>query len=138
MATLGPASSDPEVLRSLVRAGMNMARINTSHAGQDEIAMQIEQLRKVAAEENSIVGVMLDLAGPKIRVDNVSEGGYLLTPGDELTLGTDADADLRVRPQVGFKAVDDQAQVMLDDGRISLNVLERNRCCGSGSFLAAP
>ena len=124
IVTLGPAVSDAQRLGELIRAGMNVARINTSHADQNEIARQISLLREVAAAENSLVGVMLDLSGPKIRVDNVAAEGYLLEAGAELTLGTVNDADLKVRPEVGFKEVGNDARVMLDDGKIHLRVIE--------------
>ena len=124
VVTLGPAVSDPQRLGELIRAGMNVARINTSHADQDEIAGQIARLREVAAAENSMVGIMLDLSGPKIRVDNITAEGYQLEAGAELTLGTDKEADLQVRPEVGFKAVGNEARVMLDDGKIQLKVIE--------------
>ena len=123
VVTLGPASDSPELLRELLRAGMNVARINTSHADKDAITRQIRSLREVAAAENRVVGVLLDLAGPKIRVSNIPAGGRTLTAGDTLTLGPAAEADLQVRPEVGFKAVADEAQVMLDDGRLRLEVL---------------
>ena len=123
VVTLGPASDSPELLRELLRAGLNVARINTSHADPEAIVRQIRLLREAAAAENRVVGLLLDLAGPKIRVANIPPGGRTLVAGETLTLGPAAEADLQIRPAVGFKAVADEAQVMLDDGRFRLEVL---------------
>lgn len=125
IVTIGPASSDRETVRRLLAAGMNVARINTSHADKQEIADAIATLRAVAKEEDYLLGILLDLSGPKIRVDNVPVEGRELTAGEQFTLGHDAQVDIAVRPDVTFKGVEEHARVMLDDGRLELRVLER-------------
>ena len=125
IVTLGPAVSDAQRLGELIRAGMNVARINTSHADQQEIGALITTLRAVAKEEDYLLGILLDLSGPKIRVDNIPAEGRKLTTGDQFILGHGDLVDIAVRPDVEFKGVEEHARVMLDDGRLELQVLER-------------
>lgn len=125
VVTIGPASADRETVRRLLVAGMNVARINTSHADQQEIGALITTLRAVAKEEDYLLGILLDLSGPKIRVDNIPAEGRKLTTGDQFILGHGDLVDIAVRPDVEFKGVEEHARVMLDDGRLELQVLER-------------
>ncbi len=125
VVTIGPVSSDRETVRRLLAAGMNVARINTSHADQQEIADSIATLRAVAKEEDYLLGILLDLSGPKIRVDNIPAAGRELAVGEQFTLGHNDQVDIAVRPDVEFKDVEGHARVMLDDGRLELRVLER-------------
>lgn len=67
VATVGPASEDPAVLRQMVAAGMNMARLSLAHGPVEETLERIQRVRKAADEEGEIVGVLADLPGPKIR-----------------------------------------------------------------------
>ncbi|NJL92219.1 MAG: hypothetical protein HC915_00110 [Anaerolineae bacterium] len=68
VATIGPASYDEDKLRGMIRAGMNVARINFSHGDYDKHAWAIETIRRVAQEERLVVGILGDLQGPKIRL----------------------------------------------------------------------
>ncbi len=85
VATLGPASSDPESLREMIRAGMNMARLNFSHGTREEQRQRVLALRQIAKEENTIVAILQDLCGPKIRIGKMEPDSRLLT-GDDFTL----------------------------------------------------
>ncbi|MGA1490222.1 MAG: pyruvate kinase, partial [Planctomycetota bacterium] len=64
IATLGPATEDPEVLRELIESGMNVARINASHGDHEGHARTIAAVRKIARETGRPVGILLDLQGP--------------------------------------------------------------------------
>ena len=86
VATVGPASEDPAVLRRMVAAGMNMARLSLAHGPVEETLERIQRVRRAADEEGEIVGVLADLPGPKIRAADFPEGGVYLTEGDETDL----------------------------------------------------
>ncbi|MFC1484252.1 pyruvate kinase [Candidatus Neomarinimicrobiota bacterium] len=123
VATIGPASIGQETIRDLLRAGVDVFRINTSHTTRDEIVALIQLLRRSTEEEDVVPGILLDLAGPKIRVSELSDKGLELMEGDEFTLGTGSIPDIKIRPDVTFEAVANDAKVMLDDGRIELKVV---------------
>jgi pyruvate kinase len=76
VCTIGPASSDPQMLRTLVREGMDVARINASHGTNEEHAESVRRVRKAADEEGAVVAILVDLPGPKYRI------GSLETPLD--------------------------------------------------------
>ncbi|MFB0517500.1 MAG: pyruvate kinase [Candidatus Neomarinimicrobiota bacterium] len=123
VVTIGPASCQPETMRRLLTAGMDVARINTSHTDRQGLINLVSSLRAVAADEGCMLGILLDLAGPKIRVADLPAKGRHLAEGEVLTLGTGNDADIKIRPAVAFQAVEENARVMLDDGRIELRVV---------------
>lgn len=123
VVTIGPATSRRETMRRLLAAGMDVARINTSHTDRQGITNIVTDLRAAAEAEGRMLGILLDLAGPKIRVTGLPTGGRRLTEGEVFTLGPVGDVDIRVRPDVEFQAVEDDARVMLDDGRIELKVV---------------
>jgi pyruvate kinase len=127
VCTLGPTSSSPEVMRGLVRAGMDVARINFSHGDHETHAESIATLRRVAGEEGHMVSVMADLQGPKLRVGEIKEGPLELAAGDIVTLTTgskagDRDAIPVPHPQLLRELKPGQA-VLLDDGHIELSII---------------
>ena len=71
VATMGPACKRVDVLEAMIEAGMNVARINASHADAEEIPRQVELLRRAARNKGKEVGILLDLKGPKIRVGDI-------------------------------------------------------------------
>jgi len=123
VVTIGPATSSRETMRQLLAAGMDVARINTSHTDRQGITDKVTDLRAAAEAEGRILGILLDLAGPKIRVTGLSDEGRSLAEGDVFTLGTQDGVDIKVRPDVEFQAVEEDARVMLDDGRLELKVV---------------
>ncbi len=102
-----------------------MVRINTSHADCESINTTVSTLRAVAQTLGRNLGILLDLAGPKIRVDHVPEAGFLLSTGEEFTLGRGRCVDIEIRPEIKFDDIASNAKVMLDDGTIALEVTER-------------
>ena len=88
VATIGPASRDPATLRQLVQAGVNVARINCSHARPGSIRTDVARIRQVATELGTSVAILLDLQGPKIRV-GTCEPPVDLTTDDILTVVMD-------------------------------------------------
>lgn len=86
VCTIGPASESPEVIRALLKAGMNVARLNFSHGTNDEHLARITNLREVAAELEVNLALLLDIQGPKIRVGKLKTGPIELISGQEYTL----------------------------------------------------
>ena len=77
VATLGPASDSPDVVRQMIDAGMNMARLSLAHGPVDETLERVRRVRKAAVEADRTVGVLIDLPGPKIRVAEFQREMYL-------------------------------------------------------------
>ncbi|MBN1192918.1 MAG: pyruvate kinase [Coriobacteriia bacterium] len=125
VATLGPATDGPEVLDALVDAGLDVARLNTSHATRDALARQLEGVREAAARADGHVAVMLDLGGAKLRLGEVALGTELVTGGSfELRtapgIGDSTGASVSHPALVTDLGVGDR--LLLDDGRIELLV----------------
>ena len=124
VCTLGPASQSPEVIRELLRAGMNVARINFSHGDLETHARTIATARQVAQEEGRLVAIMADLQGPKLRLGKLPAEGVVLTPGEEVRLTTAPFAPGRLpvpHPEVLADLYEGQ-RVLLDDGQLELQV----------------
>lgn len=89
VCTLGPSSNDPAVIRELIQAGMDVARLNFSHGTHESHAANFEAVRAMAREAGRNVAIMADLQGPKIRVGSLKDGKpVVLTPGGRLCLTT--------------------------------------------------
>ena len=89
VATLGPASRAPELLREMISAGLNVARVNMSHGDHESHAETIQTVRAIAAELNSPIAILLDLCGPKIRTGPLKDHKAVnLQEGQELTITT--------------------------------------------------
>ena len=129
VCTLGPASSSPKTIRAMVRAGMDVARMNFSHGSHDEHLDRIRCVREAAASENKNVTVLQDLQGPKIRVGQVHDGCVFIREGDTLTVTTDPiDEGTSDRVYVDYASLASDADVgsrlLLDDGLLELEVEE--------------
>ena len=86
IATLGPASEKPEVLRDMIRAGVDVVRMNFSHGTVADHKARHDLVRSISAEAGKEVGIMADLQGPKIRVGKFAENKILLKEGDKFIL----------------------------------------------------
>ncbi|MEA2135431.1 MAG: pyruvate kinase, partial [Solirubrobacteraceae bacterium] len=93
VATIGPASRDPEVLVRMVEAGMDVARLNFSHGTAEEHAEVIGRVRDAAGRAGRQVAVMQDLPGPKLRIGKLRDDVVELGPGDALTFVCGGGAD---------------------------------------------
>jgi pyruvate kinase len=128
VATLGPATDEPEVLEDLIRAGADVLRINFSHGVADDQAKRVETVRAVAAKAGRDVAIMGDLQGPKIRIESFASGSIELEAGQAFILDTAMDPDQGTQLAVGVAypdLVDDVVAgdvLLLDDGRIVLGV----------------
>src|SRR5438270_6936955 len=85
VATIGPASRDPETLVRLVEAGMDVARLNYSHGTLEEHAETVGRVREAAGRAGRAVAILQDLPGPKLRIGPLREDVVELTPGERLT-----------------------------------------------------
>jgi len=74
VCTIGPSSTDPDILAQLIDAGMNVARINMSHGDHDFHARNVHAIREIAQERNRPVAILVDLQGPKLRVGEMQPG----------------------------------------------------------------
>jgi pyruvate kinase len=90
IATIGPACDDDVTLRSMMAAGMNVARLNLSHGSFDEHAQLIVRLRRVADEAGANLAVMVDTRGREIRTGKLDTKSIVLEPGAEFMLYSDA------------------------------------------------
>lgn len=93
VCTLGPASSSPEVMEKLMRAGMNIVRLNFSHGSYEEHASRIKAIREIAAKTGQLIGIMADIQGPKIRIGNLAEEPLVLQEGQEVVFTVDPSKD---------------------------------------------
>ncbi|HEY3712837.1 MAG TPA: pyruvate kinase [Amycolatopsis sp.] len=127
VATLGPASSTPEILTRLIAAGVDVVRMNFSHGTAQDHIDRAKVVREVAAGLGREVAIMADLQGPKIRVGRFAEGKINLTEGDRFTL--DAACELGNQEQVGldYKELPHDVRpgdvLLLNDGLIKLEVV---------------
>jgi len=129
VATIGPASQDEEVLEKLIRAGMNVARMNFSHGTHEQHAERIAILRKVSERLGTSIGILQDLQGPKIRVGDLPEP-IQLSEGEMVVLyvtGTTPPENGGKHIPVDFRQLFDSVRIsdklLLDDGRLTLEVV---------------
>ena len=127
VCTIGPASSSPRIIKKLLEAGMNVARLNFSHGTHEEHAKNISLLRSSAAAMNKTIAILADLQGPKIRTGVLAGGGpVLLRTGQEFTITTAKVLGDSTRVSTVFeplpKEVKTGDRILLSDGLIELKV----------------
>ncbi len=129
VCTLGPSSHSEEMMRDLMRAGMDVARLNFSHGTHEDHAQVILRLRKVALAEQRTICILQDLQGPKIRTGKLRDHApIVLKPGSRVTITTH---DVFGTPEVistSFKLLPKEVvpggRILLSDGKLSLVVLD--------------
>jgi len=127
VATLGPASSDPAVLERMVRAGVDVVRLNFSHGTAEDHLARATLIREIGRKTGRTVAIMCDLQGPKIRVGKFKEGKVMLAKGQKFVL--DATCEMGDGERVGLdykelpRDVAAGAVLLLDDGKIVLDVV---------------
>lgn len=126
VATIGPACWEEPILKLLLQAGVNVARLNFSHGTHEDHAKVIVRLRKVAAELDRSICLLQDLQGPKIRTGDLQNGPVTLVTGEKLTLTTEPALGDKDLIPVDFPELTLSAQVgktiLLDDGCLELLV----------------
>lgn len=128
LATLGPASSDPKMIRKLMLAGADAFRINMSHGDQKQKAKLVEAIRALEKEFHRPTTILFDLQGPKLRVGHFDGGRTVLEKGSRFTFDAAGKAGDSRRVQLPhselFEAVKPGTSILIDDGRVRLKVLE--------------
>ena len=127
VATIGPASASPEVLKQMVKAGMSVARLNFSHGGYDDHARNVSLLRSVSEELDTPITLLQDLQGPKIRVGRLPQGAIELIAGavvDVVPIAEFTDQPNTFSIDYPYLAEEAEVgmQVLLDDGLLELKV----------------
>lgn len=124
VCTMGPSSNSISILKEMMKAGMNVARLNMAHGELEDHSKRIQLIREAASEASAIVAVMMDIKGPEIRIGTLEEGSYELKTGDTLTLTS--------RPVTGNgevisvnypdmpKVIKTGNRILIDDGLIEL------------------
>jgi pyruvate kinase len=127
VCTIGPASDSPEVLKEMIRAGMNVARLNFSHGAFEEHGRVIRSIRAAAEESDRRIAILADLPGPKIRIGMLAREPIPLKPGDLFTLTTEEIVGDEHRAFVGFSRLPQVVKqgdiLFLSDGLIQLEVI---------------
>jgi len=135
VCSLGPASSDDTVVRDLILAGMNVARLNFSHGNQDEHRAAIERVRRVSDELGIPVAILLDTKGPEIRTGMVEHDGKItINNGDQVVISTDdcfttaAENGAPAHISLSWKEAGSKLQrghrVLVADGLLELEVID--------------
>ncbi|HSQ78060.1 MAG TPA: pyruvate kinase, partial [Nitrospirota bacterium] len=130
IATIGPASSSPAVIAKLIRAGMDAARLNFSHGDWNDHMKRIRLLRQEAEKAGKQIAIIQDLQGPKLRVGVMQNDAVTLRRGDAVTvtpqkvMGTNSVISVTY-PRLK-KDLKIGATVLLDDGRLELNVVKKS------------
>ena len=129
VATIGPASSSTEMIRHLIEAGMDVARLNFSHGKYEDHAAVIKSLRKISDELNKPVTIMQDLQGPKIRVGKLPDGKIEIRAGEIVNLMPESEySSGTLTIPIDYPYVAEEAkpgmQVLLADGLFELEVTE--------------
>jgi pyruvate kinase len=127
VATLGPATDAPGILKQLLLAGADILRLNASHGSTTDHNARIAAVRSIAKEANVHAAILLDLQGPKIRLGRFANGSCTLLAGDEFTITTETLLGNTERASTGYGrfAKDVQAgnRILLADGALELRAL---------------
>lgn len=126
IATLGPASSTPQAIEALFRAGADVFRLNFSHGTHDDHRARYEMIRQAEASIGRPIGILLDLQGPKLRVGQFAAGKIELAPGQEFRFDMDKTPGDETRvclphPEI-FAVIQVGTELLLDDGKIRVRV----------------
>src|SRR5208282_3689820 len=129
VCTIGPASRSPRIIKELLRAGMDVARLNFSHGSHEEHAHNIAMLREAAAQLRKPMAILADLQGPKIRTGVLASGGpVMLRAGQEFVITTARILGDSTRVNTTFtplpREVHKGDRILLSDGLIELRVAQ--------------
>ena len=130
IATIGPATSSYKQLKELVLNGVNVCRLNFSHGSYEEHKQVIDSIRKINEELEVHTGLLADLQGPKIRIGALENDEFNIAPGDTISFTTDEIIGTKEQVWINYKEFPKDVNVgdfvLLDDGKIKLEVTETN------------
>jgi pyruvate kinase len=125
---MGPAVDNPEKIKELIEAGMNMARLNLSHGSYEEHQGRLDMVRASALEHGIAIAILVDLQGPKIRLARFSAGPHDLARGDIFTITTDEVEGTKERVGTTYKGLPGDCKpgdrILIDDGKVTVEVTE--------------
>ncbi len=131
VATMGPASAKKDVLLEMIKAGLNICRLNFSHGKPQDHKAVIDIIREINEEHKTNVGILADLQGPKIRIGLVKDGGIHLINGTRISMTTHECIGDDNRIYITYETFPQDVQpdeiILLDDGKIQMRVIETNR-----------
>ncbi|MUT68648.1 pyruvate kinase [Paenibacillus sp. NEAU-GSW1] len=126
VCTMGPACDTTDVLKDMIQAGMNVARLNMAHGELEDHAGRIQRIREASRATHAIVPILLDIKGPEVRIGKLEEASYELKTGETLTLTTEEIVGTGERIHVNYAelplVVKPGNKILLDDGLIELEV----------------
>lgn len=130
IATIGPASSSPQILEELIRAGVDVCRLNFSHGDYEHHRAVIESIREINGRTHHHAAILVDLQGPKLRIGMVENDAVFLETGNEVVLTTSECTGTASRLYVNYKQLPADAKegevILIDDGKIKLRVSSTN------------
>ncbi|APD06627.1 pyruvate kinase [Flavobacteriaceae bacterium UJ101] len=130
VATLGPASGTKEIMLEMIKSGVNVFRINFSHAEYEVAAERIRLIREINKEYGYNIAVLADLQGPKLRIGEV-EAGAFINPGDSLVFTSDKIVGNSERVYMNYEQfpqdVNPGERVLMDDGKLIVEIVETNK-----------
>ncbi len=131
LATLGPASGDIEVIEKLLRAGVDIFRLNFSHGSHEDHKKRLDIIRALEEKYNHPIAILADMQGPKLRVGRFKEGQIKLTEGMKIrldldeTLGDETRVCLPHPEVINNMPVD--SEILLDDGKVRMKIVETGK-----------
>lgn len=130
VCTIGPASQNLETIKELIEGGMNIARLNASHGDFKELTTIITNIRREAKELNKVIGILLDLEGPHVRVGEIAGEQTELIEGQEIIINNKkvlgSNKQISLNYQTIIKDVKQGDNILLDDGNIKLKVSKKS------------
>ena len=134
VCTIGPASESEEMLEKLMKAGMNVARLNFSHGSHEEHKARIDTIRKVADKLGKTIGILLDTKGPEIRTHDMKDGLIMLEKGKEVIVSMSQVEGTPEKFSVTYEDLINDVQIgsyiLLDDGLVELQVKDIDKTKG--------
>jgi pyruvate kinase len=131
VATMGPASTNKDILLSMIKAGVNVCRLNFSHGKAEDHQKTINTIREINEQYKVNVGILADLQGPKIRIGLVKDGGIHLINGTRINITTHEcigdDNQIYITYETFPQDVRADEIILLDDGKIQMRVIETNK-----------
>ncbi|UOE50069.1 pyruvate kinase [Mucilaginibacter sp. SMC90] len=131
VATMGPASAKKDVLLAMIKAGVNVCRLNFSHGKPEDHKVVIDLIREINEQYKTNVGILADLQGPKIRIGLVKDGGIHLVNGTHIKITTHEcignDEQIYITYDTFPQDVQANEIILLDDGKLQLRVIETNK-----------
>ncbi len=131
VATLGPATSSKEILKKIIKAGVNVCRINFSHGSYEDTKKVINYINEINKEEHLFTAILADLQGPKIRVGEIKNKFITVVAGQEITFTSTPCIGDEKKVYISYqnfpKDVSPRETILLDDGKLNFTIKSTNR-----------